>query len=47
MQNVSTAVSELKFEKVPKNALLLLVASDTKQLERPFTVGDDGGRTWY
>lgn len=47
IQNVSTAVSELKFEKVPKNALLLLVASDTKQLERPFTVGDDGGRTWY
>lgn len=45
--NVTTALSELKFEKVPKNALLLLVASDTKHLERPFTIEDDGSRTWY
>ena len=46
-QNVAAALSELRFEKVPKNALLLLVASDSKHLERPFTVGDDGSRTWY
>ncbi|MFM9826137.1 hypothetical protein [Flavobacterium sp.] len=35
------------FTKVPKNALLLFLASDSKHLERPFIVNDDGNRTWF
>jgi hypothetical protein len=37
----------LLFHKVPKNALLLLLSSDSKGLERPFIVNDKGERTWY
>ena len=37
----------LLFQKVPKNALLLLIASDSKRLERPFIVNEKGERTWY
>ncbi|TDD98555.1 transglutaminase domain-containing protein [Flavobacterium cellulosilyticum] len=37
----------LLFHKVPKNALLLLIASDSKGLERPFIVSEQGERTWY
>lgn len=35
----------LLFHKVPKNALLILISSDSKGLERPFIVGDQGERT--
>jgi hypothetical protein len=37
----------LIYEKAPKNALFLLVASDSKGFERPFIVDDNGQRTWY
>lgn len=35
------------FDNVPKNALLLLVASDSKKLERPFIINEKGERNWY
>ncbi|AWG22288.1 hypothetical protein FFWV33_12545 [Flavobacterium faecale] len=41
-----TTVS-LLFHKVPKNALLLLLSSDSKGLERPFIIDDTGERTWF
>lgn len=37
----------LLYEKVPKNALLLLVSSDSKGYERPFVVDEKGERSWY
>lgn len=37
----------LLFHKVPKNALLLLLSSDSKGLERPFVLDENGERTWY
>jgi hypothetical protein len=37
----------LLFAKVPKNALLLLLSSASKGLERPFVVNDKGERTWF
>ncbi|NRS87712.1 hypothetical protein HNQ02_000619 [Flavobacterium sp. 7E] len=44
----ATETSEsLLFHNVPKNALLLLVASDTKGFERPFIVDNNGDRHWY
>jgi len=46
-QIVNNPVVEMKFEKVPKNALLLLVASDSKGLERPFIIDEDNNRTWF
>lgn len=47
VKTVNTAVTSLVFNKVPKNALLLLVSSDSKRLERPFIMDDNGERTWY
>lgn len=41
-----TAVS-LVYEKAPKNALFLLLSSDSKGFERPFVVDENGQRTWY
>lgn len=38
------AATALLFENVPKNALLLLIAEDSKGLERPFIITDDGKR---
>lgn len=46
-QIVNDPITEMKFEKVPKNALLLFLASDSKGLERPFIMDDDGNRTWF
>jgi hypothetical protein len=37
----------LLYEKAPKNALFLLIASDSKGFERPFIVDELGQRTWY
>jgi hypothetical protein len=37
----------LLYEKAPKNALFLLLASDSKGFERPFIVDETGQRTWY
>lgn len=38
---------EFIYEKVPKNALLLLLSSDSKGYERPFIVDEKGERTWF
>ena len=46
-QKATATTTAFVYEKVPKNALLLLVASDSKGLERPFVVDDKGERTWY
>jgi hypothetical protein len=45
-QKVTEAITEMTFNKVPKNALLLLVASDSRKLERPFIV-ENGERFWF
>ena len=38
---------ELQYENVPKNALLLLLSSDSKGFERPFIIDENGERTWF
>lgn len=44
---VKDQITSMLFSKVPKNALLLLVSSDSKKLERPFIIDDQGIRTWF
>ncbi|MES2239433.1 MAG: transglutaminase domain-containing protein [Bacteroidota bacterium] len=46
-REVSSPITSMLFTKVPKNALLLFLASDSKKLERPFIMDDNGERTWY
>jgi hypothetical protein len=46
-REVKDQVTSMLFAKVPKNALLILLASDSKKLERPFIVDDQGNRTWF
>lgn len=46
-KELSSPITSMLFTKVPKNALLLLLASDSKKLERPFIMDDNGERTWY
>lgn len=46
-REVTTTTTSMLFTKVPKNALLLFLASDTKGFERPFVMDDNGVRTWY
>ena len=46
-QKATATTTAFVYEKVPKNTLLLLVASDSRGLERPFVVDDKGERTWY
>lgn len=46
-REVKQQTTSMLFSKVPKNALLLLLASDSKKLERPFIVDDQGKRTWF
>lgn len=46
-QIVNSPVTEMKFEKVPKNALLLFHASDSRGLERPFIINENNERTWF
>jgi len=38
---------ELVFEKVPENALLLLLPQYSQHKERPFIITDDGERVWW
>lgn len=45
-QKVTEAITEMTFDKVPKNALLLLVSSDSRKLERPFII-ENGERFWF
>ena len=46
-QTVNSPVTEMKFEKAPKNALFLFHASDSRGLERPFIVEENGERIWF
>lgn len=46
-QIVNTPITEMKFEKVPKNALLLFYATDSRGLERPFIIDENNERTWF
>ena len=46
-QEVKDQVISMLFSKVPKNALLLFLSSDSKKLERPFIIDDQGNRTWF
>lgn len=39
--------TELLFENVPKNALLLLVPEYSEKKERPFVITDEGERIWW
>lgn len=44
---VDNQITSMLFTKVPDNALLLLLSSDSKRLERPFVVDNTGNRTWF
>lgn len=46
-KTAAESTTSLQFERVPKNALLLLVGSDTRGFERPFVINEKGERTWY
>jgi len=46
-REVKEQITSMLFSKVPKNALLLFLSSDSKKLERPFIIDDNGIRTWF
>lgn len=46
-REVTSPTTSMLFTKVPKNSLLLFLASDSKKLERPFVMDAKGERTWY
>lgn len=46
-QIINNPITEIKFQKVPKNALLLFLASDSRGLERPFIINENNERTWF
>ena len=46
-REVKEQVTSMLFPKVPKNALLIFLSSDSKKLERPFIIDDYGSRTWF
>lgn len=46
-REVKNQTASMLFSKVPENALLLLLASDSKKLERPFIIDGQGKRTWF
>ncbi|MBD0723851.1 hypothetical protein B6A10_01515 [Flavobacterium sp. L1I52] len=46
-KRVDNQITSMLFTKVPENALLLLLSSDSKRLERPFIVDNEGNRTWF
>ncbi|MDR7211871.1 hypothetical protein [Flavobacterium piscis] len=46
-REVKDQVTSMLFSKIPKNALLLFLSSDSKKLERPFIIDDQGNRTWF
>ena len=39
--------TELQFDNVPKNALLLMIPEYTQKKERPFIITDDGLQLWW
>ena len=46
-KKVENQITSMLFAKVPDNALLLLLSSDSKRLERPFIADNSGNRTWF
>lgn len=46
-REVKDHITSMLFSKVPTNALLLFLASDSKKLERPFIIDNQGYRTWF
>ncbi len=46
-RGVTSTIESMVFNNVPKNALLLFLASDSKGLERPFIIDDANNRTWF
>ncbi|MEN9908861.1 MAG: hypothetical protein RLZZ540_2010 [Bacteroidota bacterium] len=46
-QIVNSPITEMKFEKVPKNALFLFLGSDSRGLERPFIIDENNERIWF
>lgn len=46
-QIVNSPTTEMQFEKVPKNSLLLFHASDSRGFERPFIIDENNERTWF
>ena len=46
-QTAADSTTELVFEKVPKNALLLLVPEYTQHKDRPFEIMETGERVWW
>lgn len=46
-QIATDTTTQMTFEGIPCNALLLMFPEDTKHKERPFTVTDSGERVWF
>lgn len=46
-QTVTSPITAMKFEKAPKNALFLFLAGDSRGLERPFIIQENGERFWF
>lgn len=46
-REVTVPTTAMLFTKVPKNVLLLFLSSDSKKLERPFIIDDEGNRNWF
>lgn len=46
-RKVKAQLKKLTFLDVPKNALLLLKPDDSQGKERPFTIAEDGTRSWW
>jgi hypothetical protein len=46
-RTVLPGATNLMFLNVPRNALLLLVAENSKGFERPFMITDEGKRVWW
>ncbi len=46
-QVATDTTTQMEFERIPKNALLLMFPEDTKHKERPFIMTDEGERVWF
>jgi hypothetical protein len=46
-KTATSGTRALSFAQVPKNALLLLLSSDSKRTERPFIINSNGQREWF
>ena len=46
-QIASDTTTQMSFDGIPRNSLLLMFPEDTKHKERPFIVTDSGERVWF